>query len=336
MDSVAAARIAKQQHIDSIRTRFPRITYTRHPLRNAEDLAAFRAEHSRAGKTNTAYRVLTTLHRKEIYFFRVGDTVLIPDRYEKDLRAYSVFPQYWPEADTIPKIVVISNTWQSYACYAYGELVRFAAANTGEQRKPTFPGRYQVGWKQRLRLSSLDSTWRLPFTVNFHQYAGNAFHQFEMPGRPVSHSCVRQFIEDAEWLFKWVKQSKYDSTHRPIPGTGTPVLIIDLFDYKRRRGGPWLELASNQDVTIEMPKKPLEIEEAMIPISQIPKDVRGALPNRKRYLIADSVLRTKGIIADHVKLSESIDYNKLRREKKKRKAQQQLQQAPSTPPQTPP
>lgn len=30
----------------------------------------------------------------------------------------------------------------------------------------------------------------LPFTVNFHQYAGNAFHQFEMPGRPVSHSAV--------------------------------------------------------------------------------------------------------------------------------------------------
>ncbi|HCN05009.1 MAG TPA: hypothetical protein DIS79_05255, partial [Bacteroidetes bacterium] len=258
----------------------------------------------------------------DIYFVRLGDTLVVPDTIMDDLRAYSVFPQYYRAADTIPKLVLISNKWQSYACYEYGELVRFAAANTGEERKPTFPGRYAVNWKQRLRLSSLDSTWRLPFTVNFHQYAGSAFHQFEMPGRPVSHSCVRQFMDDAEWLFKWVKTAKIDTVqHRFVPFTGTPIIITDVFDFTRKRGGPWLELTSNAETPADLPADPMAVEEALIPISQIPKEARGALPDRKRYVEAESLLRDRGHIREGISLKESINFNKLRQEKRRRQAE---------------
>lgn len=268
------------------------------------------------------YRALTTLNRKDLYFIRLGDTLVVPDTIMDDLRAYSVFPQYYRAADTIPKLVLISNKWQSYACYEYGELVRFAAANTGEERKPTFPGRYAVNWKQRLRLSSLDSTWRLPFTVNFHQYAGSAFHQFEMPGRPVSHSCVRQFMDDAEWLFKWVKTAKIDTIqHRFIPFTGTPIIITDVFDFTRKRGGPWLELTSNAETPADLPTDPMAVDEALIPISQIPKEARGALPDRKRYVEAESLLRERGHIREGISLKESINFNKLRQEKRRRQAE---------------
>lgn len=319
-DSISQAQELRRLRIDSIESRFPLIKYRRLHVSSSRILDSVRRTFAKSTDTWLNYRVLTLLNRKDIQFVRLGDSLVVPDSIMKDLRAYSVFPQYYAAADTIPKLVLISNVWQSYACYQYGELVRFAAANTGSERKPTLPGRYAVNWKQIKRLSSLDSTWVLPFTVNFHQYAGNAFHQFEMPGRPVSHSCVRQFLPDAEWLYKWVKPAKLDTNRRPIPFTGTPVIIVDYFDYSRRRGGNWLELSDNSPVTKGLPTQPMQTEEALIPMSQIPKAVRGALPNRRMNLAADSILRARGVIREHVSLSESIDFNKLRREKRKLEA----------------
>ena len=57
----------------------------------------------------------------------------------------------------------------------------------------------------------------------------------------------------------------------------------------------------------------MAVEEALIPISQIPKNIRGGLPNRKRYLAAEDSLRARGMIRDGVHLSPSIDYNALRK-----------------------
>lgn len=305
---------------DSLAKRFPKITYFRLPITTSETLDSVRRTFAKTPETWKHYRVLTLLNRKDIQYVRMGDTLVLPDTVMEDLRAYSVFPQYWPEGDTIPKAVFISNTWQSYACYERGELVRYAACNSGEERKPTFPGRYAVNWRHPRRISSLDSTWILPFTVNFHLQAGSAFHQFDMPGRPVSHSCVRQFLSDAEWLYKWVRTARIDSTRRRyIPWSGTPVVILDVFDFRRKRGGPWLELTLNTPVGIKLPPDLYAVEEALIPISQIPREVRGGLTNRKRYVTADSILRTRGIIREGVTLKESVNFNKLRQERRLKK-----------------
>jgi len=322
-DSVDLVAKQRADRIDSIKHMFGPISYHRLPISNSHILDSVRRTFAKTTETWNNYRVLTLLNRKDIQFVRIGDTLVLPDTIVEDLRAYSVFPYWYEGGEHLGKVVFISNAWQCYACYDNGMLVRFAAANTGEEGKPTLPGRYAVNWKQRKRISSLDSTWILPFTVNFHQYAGNAFHQFEMPGRPVSHSCVRQFLIDAEWLYKWVKPAKLDSTRRPIQFTGTPVIIVDVFDFSRRRGGPWLELTSNKPTGIDLPKDPMATEEALIPISQIPKDVRGALINRERYITAEQVLRDRGVIREQAHLKASIDFNKLRRQKEKRKLEAQ-------------
>lgn len=323
LDSVQAAHdsllvLEDRAHAsaDSLAASFPKVSYNRVVL-TSHLRDSLRQTCAKTKETWTQYRALTLLNRKDIQYFRVGDTVVIPDTMVEDLRTYSVFPVYYPGAREIPKIIVISNEWQSYACYEYGMLVRFAAANTGEERKPTFPGRYAVTWKQRKRISSLDSTWILPFTVNIHQYAGSAMHQFDMPGRPVSHSCVRQFLSDAEWVYKWINVARIDSSRQFIPFTGTPVIIHGLFDFSRKRGGPWLDITNNDQQISDLPEKPLEVEQALIPISQIPKVVRGALPDRDRYVKAEAELRSRGWIRESVNLRESIDYNKLRREKRK-------------------
>ncbi len=323
------------ERLDSLRAHIPRVRYDRFVIHNRSALDSIRRNYGKTKATWNNYRVLTLLNRKDIQFFNVGDTIIVPDTIVKDLRTYSVFPLDYPGARNIPKLLIISNEWQCYACYEYGFLVRFAAANTGEERKPTFPGRYAVNWKQRLRLSSLDSTWVLPFTVNIHQYAGSAMHQFEMPGRPVSHSCVRQFLEDAEWVYNWVHVAKLDSNRRPIPFTGTPVIIHGLFDFSRKRGGPWLDLANNDPQIRDLPDDPMQVEQALIPLSQIPKVVRGALQDHARYAKAEEVLRERGWIRDGVRLRESIDYNKLRRDRKleqdKKRRADSLRKAQSAP-----
>ncbi len=262
-------------------------------------------------------KVLRTLNRKELQFFRVGQDVIVPDSVINDMRAYSIFPEDYPGAKKIEKLIIICNAMQAYACYEYGNLVRFAAANTGKEKTPTFPGRYALVWKQKVRRSSLDSTWVMPYTFNFHQFAGSAMHQFSMPGRPVSHSCVRQFEDDAVWIFSWGKGAKYDSTNTPIPLTGTPLIILNTFNFARKIGGPWLELMSNKSYRVELPLNPMEVEEALIPYVQIPKSSRGVLPNRERYINAEIVLRQRGVIREGVELIQSVDFNEVRRKKEK-------------------
>ncbi len=315
---VAQAKPTPRPELSVPATEFPEIRYTRLPISSKGVLDSIRTLYKKTKESDAAFRAITTLNRKEFGYIRVGDTIVTPDTVLADLRAYSVFPARYPAGDTLPKLILISNKYQSYACYEYGHLVRFAACNTGTERKATFPGRYALNWKERMRTSSLNDNWKLPYNWNFHLYAGNAFHQFAMPGRPVSHSCVRQFMPDAEWLFSWGEGGKRDSSGRIMALTGTPVIIIDIFDFTRPKGGPWLELPSNREVITDLPADPMGVEEALIPMSQVPSEVRGGLPNRDRYKYAEDTLRARGIIREGVNLSASINYNKLRDAKAKR------------------
>jgi hypothetical protein len=316
VDSLHAADSLRQTKAHIVADSFPQISYTRLAITDRKLLDSIRKVYGRNTENMAPFRAITTLNRKEFGYIRVGDTIVVPDTSIADMRAYAVFPYYYPGADTIPKLIIISNKQQAYACYEHGNLVRFAACNTGTESKPTLPGRYSLNWKERLRISSLNDNWKLPFTWNFHLYAGNAFHQFAMPGRPVSHSCVRQFMTDAEWLFNWGSGARRDSSGDWIWLSGTPVIILDVFDFSRKRGGPWLELTSNRDGLIPLPPAPMAVEEALIPISQVPVAARGSLGmNRQKYVTAEDTLRARGIIRAEAHLSPSIDYNARRKAK---------------------
>ncbi len=294
---------------------FPKINYKKLYIDSYSTYVDLKKKYDLHKDNWNSYKAFITLNRKEFNYLRVKDSVLVPDTIIGDMRAYSVFPPYYDGARDIPRIIVVSNKYQCYACYEYGRLVRFAAANTGKERTPSFPGRYALVWKEKDRRSSLDSNWFMPYTWNFHPEAGSAFHKFTMPGRPVSHSCVRQFMSDAKWLFYWGKGADYDTNRRHIPYSGTPVLIIDLFDFSRPKYGNWIDLRSNKDGWLELPEKPMEYEEALIPIEQIPEVSRPGLRNKERYIYAEDTLRARGWIRDHVRLIHSVDFNKLRREK---------------------
>jgi len=290
------------------------ITYTKTVIANGRLLDSIRRAYRKVDTIqNIAYRAFITVNRKDLHYFRVGDTVIIPSILSPNLTDYSIFPAEYHAVDSIPKIIIVSNAWQSYACYEYGKLVRFAACNTGEERKATFPGKYALNWRHILRRSSLNSSWVLPYTWNFHLHAGSAFHQFDMPGRPVSHSCIRQFRDDARWLFYWGEGAKRDTIKRRyIPFSGTPVIILDMFDFTRKKGGPWWDITDNS-FKITLPEHPMNTEEAWIPISQVPQSARGGLPNKERYIAAEDTLRIRGIIRDGVKLRASIQYSRKKK-----------------------
>ncbi len=294
---------------------FPVINYKQLIIQNKSQLSELISEYGFTKENIDKNKVFITINRKEVKYLSVGDTIIIPDTIISDVKAYSLFPHYYPEAKELDKVIIVSNYYQSYACYEFGELVRFAACNTGKEKTPTFPGRYALVWKDKKRRSSLDSTWIMPFTFNFHRYAGNAFHQFEMPGYAASHSCIRQFLSDAEWLFNWGRGVKVENKQQ-IWLSGTPVIIVGVPDYSLRKSGPWVFLKNNKERPISLDYNPLEVEEAYIPFVQLPETIRNWIPNKERYKYAEDTLRKRGVIADYTILTPSIDFNKQRREKK--------------------
>lgn len=302
---------------------FPIINYRTVVFTKASELNKFLKEHKPQKSNIIKYRVITMLNRKELRYFRLNQKIVVPDTYVPDLRAYSVFPLYYEGAKDIPKLILVSNVYQSYACYEFGNLVRFAAANTGKKTTPTYPGRYSLYWRDRLRRSSFNEEWVMPFTWNFHLLIGAAFHQFAMPGYPVSHSCIRQFKEDAEWLFNWGEGAKYKPKGGYVPFSGTPVIIIDFFDFVKGERH-WLNLTSNQFKIQNLPTHPLEVEEALIPIQHVPPELRSLLSKKdlKRYKYAEDTLKARGILPKNVRLTPSKSLQKNRTTKDSTKVSQ--------------
>ena len=296
---------------------YPIINYKLDTIKSRKQLAEVISKFKKYPDSINAIKAFKLLNRKETRFMSVGSAVVIPDTIIKDLKAYSVFPQVYEGARKLKKLIVVSNRYLSYACYDSGRLVRFAACNTGKEKTPSYPGRYAMNWREKLHRSSIDSSWVMPFTFNFHKEAGSAFHQFDMPGKPASHSCIRQFAEDAEWLYNWSEGIKKDSNGKFIPMSGTPVIIIDYYDFEKDKGNLWKRIKSNKDLILDLPKNPMDVEEALIPICQIPKESRWSLVNIKRYKYAEDTLRARGVIRAGVKLTETKNFNKLKREKLK-------------------
>ena len=124
-------------------------------------------------------------------------------------------------------------------------------------------------------------------------------------------------MSDAEWLYNWGKGSKVENK-KALWLSGTPVIILGVPDYSRRKGGPWSELKSNKERPLKLRFNPMEVEEAWIPLQQISADIQDWVPNRKRYKVSEDTLRARGVIASHVKLTPSVNFNK-KEEKKKQK-----------------
>ena len=182
-------------------------------------------------------RLVGLLNRKLIEQAEIGDTLVIPTKWDLDLRAYSPFPRYYPGARDFDKLFIIDKSVQAWAAYESGQLARWGIVNTGDPNNtPTPTGRYNFNWRSEYRVSSLSppgEPWEMYWVVNFHDARGIHVHQYPMPtGGPTSHGCVRLVDHDARFIYDWADTWKttlgneFGSSQGRILKQGTTVLVV--------------------------------------------------------------------------------------------------------------
>ncbi len=182
-------------------------------------------------------RLVELLNRVLIRNLEIGDTLVIPNRFNLDFRAYSPFPRYYPGGRDFDKLFIIDKSIQAFGAYEYGKLVRWGVVNTGSPENPTPNGRFNFNWKEEYRISSLSppgELWEMYWVFNFHDARGIHVHQYPMPtGGPTSLGCVRLIDADAKWIFYWADPwqttaggTGVESRKGKIIKQGTTVLVI--------------------------------------------------------------------------------------------------------------
>lgn len=166
--------------------------------------------------------------------------VMVPTTWRTELEL-SPFPAAYPAAHSTPKLIVVDQPAQAFAAYERGVQVRWGPISSGRQQKPTPSGVYYLNWKARSRNSTLSGEWKLNWYFNFHNKRGLAFHEFDLPGVPMSHACVRLLARDAEWIYKWGDGWTLDAKGQ-VARQGTPVLILGAYDFTSPP--PWIGVST--------------------------------------------------------------------------------------------
>jgi lipoprotein-anchoring transpeptidase ErfK/SrfK len=236
-----------------------------------ESPEAFRqlvAERGRAGMA-LVYKV----NRVDRWHVRVGDTLAIPDL--ADELTLSPFPRAVDSLRAVPRLLLVSRRVQAFGAFERGALARWGPVSTGKPATPTPAGLFAMNWKARRTVSTEDPLWVLDWYVNFDNRRGLSLHEFELPGYPASHACVRLLEDDARWLYEWADEWILAPGGRSVAAHGTPILVFG--DYARGQRPPWKWLAGDPratDVT------PAEIDSALA----------GTLPEIRERLVARAAL----------------------------------------------
>ena len=159
--------------------------------------------------------------------------IVVPDRWDLDELAYSPLTIAYKQARRFPKAIVVYKPGQVFGAYQRGKLVRWGPVSTGAKSSRTPGGLFHLNWKTTLKRSTLNRNWLLPWYFNFQNKRGHSFHQYELPGRPASHGCVRLLKRDATWIYDWGEQWELGPRGWRIRKQGTPVLIVGEYDHDR-------------------------------------------------------------------------------------------------------
>ncbi len=186
--------------------------------------------------------IICALNRVDKQHLAKIDTIIIPNKVGTDILSYSIFPQSVPALKDVNKIIFFSYPAQAFGAYEHGNLVHFGTTNMGRQKDQTPTGLTYVNWKKEVDTSSVKDEWILKWDVNILNKGGVGFHEYDMPGYPASHSCLRLSDTDAHYLYNWVDQWKLKNANT-VDAHGTPVYVFGAYPYGGRK--PWLALAQN-------------------------------------------------------------------------------------------
>lgn len=187
-------------------------------------------------------RILLAVNRTDSQHFVKMDSVIVPADLSGDLAFYFPFPFSVPYLSKINKLIFFSYPAQAFAAYENGELVYTGPVNMGRKKDPTPTGLYYTNWKAEKTTSTFNDEWELEWNFNIHNKEGIGWHQYELPGYPASHSCLRLLEADARYLYTWADQWVLDDKDN-ITLKGTPVIVFGKYDFDGAK--PWWQLAGD-------------------------------------------------------------------------------------------
>ncbi len=226
--------------------------YQRFAVRNPRRLQALLDS---IGPAN-AFEVMK-LNRVDLAHVRDRDSLVVPEAFGDSLDL-APFPRAIAALRDSAKLLLISLRVQAFAAYDSGQLRRWGPTSTGRRDMPTPTGLYHTNWKDKSRISTFDDEWKLEWYVNLDNFQGVSLHEYELPGHPASHSCVRLLKADAMWMYAWAEQWRLGPDPRVIVREGTPAVVFGAWGWLKR--APWKRLPEDSLATA---LSPAEIDDAL-------------------------------------------------------------------------
>ena len=186
--------------------------------------------------------LVANINRADKGLLKRFDSIVIPTDSKQKLQHYFPFPFYATFLKDVKKIIFFSYHSQAFAAYENGRLVYTGPTSMGRKADMTPTGLFYTNWKAEETTSTFNDEWDLKWNFNIENKLGVGFHQYEMPGYPASHSCLRLTEKDAMYLYEWADQWEIKGTDN-ILAHGTPVVVFGSYPFGSSK--PWLALAQN-------------------------------------------------------------------------------------------
>lgn len=192
--------------------------------------------------TSSEKKIVLAVNRTDSAFLKKMDSILVPDDLSGDVELYLPFPTSVSYLSDVEKIIFFSYPSQTFGAYEYGELVYAGPTNMGRKADPTPTGLYFTNWKAEKTTSTFNDEWDLLWNFNIENKLGVGFHQYELPGYPASHSCLRLLESDAKLLYEWADQWVLNKKEELL-AKGTPVIVFGSYPFGGAK--PWLKLITD-------------------------------------------------------------------------------------------
>lgn len=216
------------------------------PVRKAPKAVSYTFENPKKwlkiDKDSANLEIALAVNRTDKAFFAKMDSVIIPTDLSGDISFYLPFPAEVPYLENIDKILFFSYPTQTFAAYENGILIYTGPTNMGRKTAPTPTGLFFTNWKAEETISTVDDEWKLLWNFNIANKGGIGFHQYDLPGYPASHSCLRLQEKDAKYLYGWADQWVL-ADEENVKFKGTPVVVFGSYDFDAPK--PWLQLVKN-------------------------------------------------------------------------------------------
>jgi len=198
----------------------------------------------KANKSEKELAIALAVNRTDKENFTRLDSVIIPTDLSGDLVFYFPFPLQVDSLREIDKIILFSYATQTFAAYENGVLIHVGPTNMGREKDQTPVGLFFTNWKAEHTTSTFNDEWELKWNFNIENKKGIGFHQYNLPGYPASHSCLRLLEKDAEFLYTWADQWVLEDDQN-IKFKGTPVVVFGSYNFKGSK--PWLQLVEDPE-----------------------------------------------------------------------------------------